>query len=54
MTDDELAEHLGTPASWARTGERAGRISGVRLGKYVRFKVSDVERAVAKRDGQDA
>ena len=49
LTARELAERLGVPESWVRTEERAGRIPSVRLGKYVRFKLSDVERALAER-----
>ena len=49
LTAYELAGRLGVPESWIRTEERAGRIPGLRLGKYVRFKLSDVERALAKR-----
>ena len=49
LTADELAKRLGVPESWVRTEERAGRIPGVRLGKYVRFKLSAVEEALAER-----
>jgi excisionase family DNA binding protein len=54
LTAGELAERLNLPESWVRTGERAGRIPGVRLGRYVRFKLSDIERALAeqKRQGE--
>src|ERR1700682_131711 len=44
----ELAERLGVPESWVRTEERTGRIPSVRLGRYVRFKLSDIERALAE------
>jgi excisionase family DNA binding protein len=50
----ELAERLGVPESWVRTEERAGRIPSVRLGKYVRFKLRDVERTLAARSRQRA
>jgi excisionase family DNA binding protein len=46
---DELAKRLGVPESWVRTEERAARIPGVRLGRYVRFKLSEIERALGKR-----
>jgi excisionase family DNA binding protein len=49
LTANELAAQLSIHESWIRTEERAGRIPGVRLGKYVRFKLSDVERALADR-----
>jgi excisionase family DNA binding protein len=54
LTAGELAERLGVPESWVRTEERAGRIPSVRLGKYVRFKLSDVERTLAERSRQGA
>jgi excisionase family DNA binding protein len=49
LTANGLAECLGVPESWVRTEERTGRIPGVRLGKYVRFKLSEVERVLAER-----
>jgi excisionase family DNA binding protein len=54
LTAGELAERLGVPESWVRTEERAGRIPSVRLGRYVRFKLSDVEQAFAERRRQRA
>jgi excisionase family DNA binding protein len=54
LTADELAKCLGVPESWVRTEQRAGRIPGVRLGKYVRFKLSAIERALAERSRQRA
>ena len=52
LTADELAERLRVPESWVRTEERARRIPSVRLGKYVRFKLSEVERSLAERQRQ--
>jgi excisionase family DNA binding protein len=49
LTAGELAERLSLPESWIRGEERAGRIPGIRAGKYVRFKLSDVERALTER-----
>ena len=54
LTAGELAERLGVPESWVRTEERTGRIPSVRLGKYVRFKLSAVERTLAERSRQGA
>ncbi len=48
VTAGELAKHLNLPESWVRTEERLGRIPSVRLGKYVRFRLSDVERSLAQ------
>jgi excisionase family DNA binding protein len=52
LTAGELAERLNLPESWVRTEERACRLPGIRLGRYVRFKLSDVERAIAERRRQ--
>jgi excisionase family DNA binding protein len=49
VTAGELAAHLNLPESWVRTEERLGRIPSIRLGKYVRFRLSDVERALAQK-----
>jgi hypothetical protein len=37
-----------------RTEERAGRIPSFRLGRYVRFRLMDVERSLAERGRQRA
>ena len=49
VTSGELARHLNLPESWVRTEERLGRLPSVRLGKYVRFRLSDVERSIAQK-----
>jgi excisionase family DNA binding protein len=49
LTAGELAERLNLPESWIRNEERLGRIPSVRAGKYVRFRLNDVERALAER-----
>jgi excisionase family DNA binding protein len=43
LTAEELAVRLGVPAKWPLTQARAGHIPHVRLGRYVRFDVVDVE-----------
>ena len=48
LTAEELAKRLGVPESWVRTEERLRRIPSVRAGKYVRFKLSNIERALAE------
>ncbi len=53
VTAGELATHLNLPESWVRNEERLSRIPSVRLGKYVRFRVSDVERTLAQKRGRD-
>jgi hypothetical protein len=40
--------------SWVRTEKRAGRIPSVRLGKHVRFNLSDIERVVTERQREDS
>jgi predicted DNA-binding transcriptional regulator AlpA len=54
LTAEALAQRLGVPESWVRTEERAERIPSIRLGKYVRFKLSDIERALLERQRQEA
>lgn len=39
----EIAEKLGVPESWVRESARSGAIPCVRLGRYVRFDLADVE-----------
>lgn len=44
LTAGEVAERLGIPVSWVREGARSGAIPHVRLGRYVRFDLDDVDR----------
>jgi hypothetical protein len=48
VTSRELAEHLNVHESWVRTEERLGRIPSVRLGRYVRFELCEVERTLVR------
>jgi excisionase family DNA binding protein len=48
LTAGELAERLNLPESWIRSEERLGRIPSIRAGKYVRFKLTEVEPALAR------
>jgi excisionase family DNA binding protein len=50
LTASELAKHLNLPETWLRNEERLGRIPGIRAGRYVRFKLSEVEKALAERE----
>jgi len=52
LTAGGLAARLSLPESWVRTEERAGRIPSLRLGRYVRFRLSAIERALAERKRQ--
>jgi len=54
LTARELADRLKLPESWIRSAERDGRIPSVRAGKYVRFNLSDVERALSERGRLDS
>jgi hypothetical protein len=44
-----LAKHLNTPTSWVRTETRAQRIPHLKLGRYLRYRISDVEASLAAR-----
>jgi len=39
----EVAERLCVPISWVRESARSGAMPCVRLGRYVRFDLADVE-----------
>lgn len=39
----EVAERLGVPETWVRESARSGAMPCVRLGRYVRFDLADVE-----------
>jgi excisionase family DNA binding protein len=54
LTAGAVAERLGVHESWIRTEERTGRIPSVRLGRYVRFKLTEIERALGKRKREGA
>jgi len=43
FTAGEIAERLGVPETWVRESARSGAIPHVRLGRYVRFDLGDVE-----------
>jgi excisionase family DNA binding protein len=50
----QLAKHLGVPESWVREQARLGRLPYVRLGRYMRFRLEEVERYLADRANQAA
>ena len=43
LTADEVAELLAVPVSWVRESTRSGAMPCVRLGRYVRFELAEVE-----------
>jgi excisionase family DNA binding protein len=44
FTTAESAAVLGVPETWLATQARAGKIPCVRLGHYVRFRLTDLEK----------
>ncbi len=48
LTAGEMAKRLNIHESAVRTMEREGKIPGVRIGRYVRFRAEDVEAALAR------
>jgi excisionase family DNA binding protein len=49
LTASQLGKRLNVPESWVRSEQRADRIPSVRLGRYVRFRPSEVDAALARR-----
>ena len=43
LTAAEVGDLLGVPESWVRESARSGAIPHLRLGRYVRFDLADVE-----------
>jgi excisionase family DNA binding protein len=39
-----VAERLGVPTSWVREQTRSGAIPHLKLGRYIRFDLDDVDR----------
>ena len=48
---DQLARLLGVPTSWVYERTARGDIPHYRIGRYVRFRVSEVERWLAESPG---
>jgi excisionase family DNA binding protein len=49
VTVDEVAEHLSVTPAWVRSMARAGELPAAKFGTYWRFRISDVDDAVAER-----
>jgi excisionase family DNA binding protein len=47
LTAAEMAKRLNVHESAVRTMEREGKIPGLRVGRYVRFRAEEVEAALA-------
>lgn len=43
LTAEQVAERLALPVSWVRTSTRSGTIPHVQLGRYPRYRWTDVE-----------
>jgi excisionase family DNA binding protein len=43
LTAEEVAEQLAVPVSWVREHTRSGAIPHVRLGRWIRYDMSDVD-----------
>ena len=52
LTPDELAQELRVPKSWVYSRSRRDAIPMVRVGKYVRFRKSDVLESLETRSGK--
>ena len=48
LTPDELAEKLKVPVSWVYEQSRQGKIPTHRIGKYIRFDISEVLASLKK------
>jgi excisionase family DNA binding protein len=49
VTVEEVAEHLSVTPAWVRNMARAGELPAAKFGTYWRFRISDVDDAVAER-----
>lgn len=45
---DELSQFLGVPKSWIYERTRKGEIPHIKLGKYLRFKTSEIREWLKK------
>ena len=46
-TAKQVADRYNVPESWVYEQARLGRLPSVQLGRYRRFKLADVEKAIA-------
>ena len=54
LTAEEISQKTGIPASWFLERARRGKIPFVRLGKYIRFKMQDIDKQSEKHNGHKA
>jgi hypothetical protein len=48
----QLAAKLNVPKSWVAEQGRLGNIPVVKLGRYSRYRLADVEAAIVRHDGE--
>ena len=51
---NQVADKLGVPVSWVREQSRLGNIPVIKLGRYCRYRLAEVEAAIKQRDGRSA
>ena len=49
VTVEEVAKHLSVTPAWVRAMARSRELPAAKFGTYWRFRISDVEDAVAER-----
>ena len=49
LTAKQIAEHLEVKESWVMSEARANRVPKQKIGRYVRFNLADVQRALKDR-----
>jgi excisionase family DNA binding protein len=49
---ERLAKYLDVPTSWAYEQARLGKLPSVQLGRYIRFRLTEVEAALKRTRGE--
>lgn len=44
LTAEEVAERLAVPVSWVRESTRSGVVPHIKIGRYRRYRLADVEK----------
>jgi excisionase family DNA binding protein len=50
LTAEEVAAFLSVKVSWVREATRDGRLPHLRLGRYRRYRLSDIERWLSEQE----
>jgi excisionase family DNA binding protein len=53
LSAEQIAARFNVKASWVHEWARLGKLPYVQLGRYRRFKLADVEAALAQRNDHD-